>query len=286
MLMKKISNKFDKRKIGVALAILTFLFLIIMSLEYHVIKLSFASDFFNLVSSGFRKNVSRSSEEIWGVLNYKGTLEEVSKLKEENAKFKEQFIKEKLSKNELEELRELKKSLNYLEEDYKKHYISASVVAKNEGNFYESFTISAGKNDGVKKNGIILSGEGLVGKVEEVSDDYSKCISALNYKSAVSFEILRNPDFLGVLKQSMILETKENYDGYMIGYMMDIKDDVLPKDILITSGYGMYPKGIPVGEIRKVEKDKNALVKYIKVKPYANFKKLDKVMIINPRIID
>lgn len=50
-----------------------------------------------------------------------------------------------------ESLEELKKTLNFVQEEYKATSISTSVVSKNDGNWYESFVIGAGKNSGVKK---------------------------------------------------------------------------------------------------------------------------------------
>ena len=61
---------------------------------------------------------------------------------------------------------------------------------------------------------------------------------------------------------------------------------MLPGDVIVTSGLGLYPEGIQIGEINEVIEDNNNLLKFVKIKPYANFKKLDKVMILNPRIME
>ena len=67
--------------------------------------------------------------------------------------------------------------------------------------------------------------------------------------------------------------------------MFDTSYDVLPGDVVVTSGLGIYPKGIPIGEIDKVIDDKNKSMKYVVVKPYADFKNIDDVKIIEPRNI-
>ena len=157
-------------------------------------------------------------------------------------------------------------------------------MGKNDGNYYTSFTISAGKNQNVQKDGIVLTGKGLVGRIYEVSDNYSKAISILDSKSSVSFQVLREERYTGIASQNVTMDYEyKDFEGYIKGYLFDINYKVLPGDIIITSGLGLYPKGIPIGSIDKIIEDKNNLLKYVKIKPYVNLKKIDKVMILNPR---
>ena len=189
--------------------------------------------------------------------------------------------------NESESLNSLKKVLNFVDEKYKAKSISTSIVGKNDGNWYNSFTIGAGSNDGVKKESIVVNGNGLVGMVYEVSKDYSKAISLLDTKSSVSFKLMKNPNFKGVITQNATLDYKENYKnkGFLNGYMFEASYKVSPGDVVVTSGLGLYPEGIPIGEIGQVIDDKNKSMKYVVVKPYADFKNIDDVMIIEPRNI-
>ena len=60
---------------------------------------------------------------------------------------------------------------------------------------------------------------------------------------------------------------------------------ILPGDVITTSGLGLYTEGIPIGEVDKVIDDKNKSMKYVVVKPYVNFKNIDDVIIIEPRNI-
>ncbi len=245
-----------------------------------------ALDLFSPVQRGINRVFSVIEENVSGILSYRKNIKEIDKLSKENEALKKKIVEVDLKRDELESLTTLKKALNYTEENYNREYISASVVSKNDGNWYTTFTISAGKNHGVTKDSIVISGEGLVGKVYEVSNNYAKAISILNNKSAVSFEVLRKGEYTGVLSQNISMDSSENFEGYLKGYLFDIKYKVVPGDIIITSGIGIYPKGIRVGEVEKVIEDKNNLLKYIKVKPYTNFKKLDKVLILKPRVIE
>ena len=221
------------------------------------------------------------------IINYKSNSKKLESLQDENEKLKEEVIALNNKLDDVQSLDSLKKALNYIDEKYQAKSISANVVGKNDGNWYDSFIIGAGKNQGVKEESIVTNGNGLVGIVYEVSDNYSKAISLLDTKSSVSFKLLKDSNFKGVITQNSTLDDKENYKnkGYLCGYMFDSSYNVLPGDVITTSGLGVYPEGIPIGEVDKVIDDKNKSMKYVVVKPYVNFKNIDDVIIIEPRNI-
>ncbi len=229
--------------------------------------------------SSIKKNIS-------GMFSYKENIKQIEDLRKENQKLKKELIDMDILEEDLRSLEDLKNAINYVGITNPKSYVSASVVAKNDGNWYESFVIGAGEKDGVEIESIVVTGDGLAGIVYEISSNYSKAISLLNYKSAVSFKVLRKSDYMGVIRKNISVDSAKNVKGYLVGYMFDMEYDAVPGDILITSGLGMYPEGIPIGEIEQVIEDKKNLVKNIKVRPYVNFKKLDDVMIINPNRIE
>ena len=244
-------------------------------------------DGISTIEGGFNKGFTFLKENVEELLNYKKNANKVAKSDKEKEELKQQVIDLNEKLDEVESLEALKKSLNFIDEKYKENRVSASVVAKNDGNWYDSFTISAGSEDGVKKESIVVNGNGLVGIVYEVSKDYSKAISLLDTKSSVSFKLMKDSKFKGVITQNTNLDNKENYKnkGYLQGYMFETSYDVLPGDVVITSGLGLYPEGIPIGEVDKVIDDKNKSMKFVVVKPYVNFKNIDDVTIIEPRNI-
>ena len=221
------------------------------------------------------------------IINYKNNAKNVNKLQEENQKLKKEIIDLNSQLDEVQSLESLKKSLNFIDEKYQAKAISTSVVGKSDGNWYESFVIGAGKNQGVKEDSIVINGNGLIGVVYEVSENYSKAISLLDTKSSVSYKLLKDSKLKGVITQNSTLEDKENYknEGYLYGYMFDSSYNVLPGDVLTTSGLGLYPQDIPIGEVDKVIDDKNKSMKFVVVKPYVNFKNIDDVVVIEPRNI-
>ena len=236
------------------------------------------------LNSGF-KFLKNNFEDI---INYKNNSKKVESLQDENDKLKEEIIALNNQLDDIQSLNSLKKALNYIDETYQAKSISASVVGKNDGNWYNSFIIGAGEKQGVKTDSVVINGNGLVGIVYEVSDNYSKAISLLDTKSSVSFKLLKNSKLKGVITQNSTLDDKENYKnkGYLYGYMFDSSYSVLPGDVITTSGLGLYPEGIPIGEVDKVIDDKNKSMKFVVVKPYVNFKNIDDVIIVEPRNIE
>lgn len=245
------------------------------------------SDKITFVGEGINSGFTFLKDNFKEILDYRKNAKKIDELEKENEKLSAKVtdLSNKLYKTD--SLEDLKKSLNFIEERYKARSVSTSVVGKNDGNWYTSFTIGAGKKSGVKKESIVLNGKGLVGIVYDVSDDYSKAISILDSKSSVSFKLLKDYNSKGVITHDTNISDKDSYNekGYLQGYMFDSAYDVIQGDIIVTSGLGLYPEGIPIGEVHKVVEDKNKSLKYVVVKPYADFKNVNDVMIIEPRNI-
>lgn len=214
--------------------------------------------------------IDDKTEPILNVLNYKSLNESLVK---ENEALKEQIVSLTMYQKELAELKSLRLALKYVDYDSERQYVSCNVIAKDLGNWFNMFTIDAGKNQGITKNSTVLNGNGLIGLVYEVGDNWSKVISIVDQKSSVGFEMLRvNDDFDGILSGTT------NYE--LIGELYDPQAVVNIGDYIVTSGLGMYPKGILIGKIYEVIADKDLLLNKVKVTPAVNFKKIDKVMVI------
>lgn len=214
--------------------------------------------------------VDEKTEPIINVLNYKDLNDNLSK---ENEALKEQIVSLTMSQKELSEMKDLKQALRYVDSDLNNNYVSCEVVSKDMGNWFNMFTIDAGSAQGITKNSTVINGNGLVGLVYEVGENWSKVISIIDQKSSVGFEMLRvTNDFDGILSGTT------NYE--LIGDLFDPKADVKVGDYIVTSGLGMYPKGILIGKIYEVIVDKDLILNRIKVTPVVDFRKIDKVMVI------
>lgn len=232
---------------------------------------------FTFIKSGFEN-----------VINFQKNAKKAEGLEKENSKLQQEVINLQNKLDDVQSLQSLKAALNFVDEKYVAKTLSAKVVSKNDGNWYSSFVVSAGSKDGVKKDSLVMNGNGLVGIVYEVSENYCKVISLLDTKSSVSFKLSKNSEFKGIITYGENIDEKADYrdNGLLQGYMFDSNYDVLPGDVVTTSGLGLFPEGIVIGKVEKVIEDKNNSLKYVLVKPNVDFKNIDDVVIVEPRNIN
>ena len=134
------------------------------------------------------------------------TLQE---MKEENQALKEKLADMTVENNQLkqnsatlERLQELYK-MDQNTADYPK--VGANVIASDNSNWYSSFTIDKGSQDGIRKDMNVLSGAGLVGIVTDVGPNYSIVSSVIDDKN-VSAMILTTFDKCIVSGDSTLID--------------------------------------------------------------------------------
>lgn len=184
-----------------------------------------------------------------------------------------ELIKQTMLQEEYNDLKDLRKALNYAQRNDINNYLTADVIARDPGNWYGLFVIDSGLADGITENAMVFNGSGLIGQVFEVGENWAKVITLIDNRGTVSFQILDDQrNFDGVV--SGISET------LLEGYLFDPEGQIFPGDQLVTSGLGVYPKGVMIGEVVEVVEDKDTLLKTIRVKPNVDFKNIDRVFVI------
>lgn len=288
----KNKRKINFKVIATGAVAITLIGIVSISIGMNSGKSPFGSNIILNLSSTLENGVSKGLGFFSGgfsdIVNFKSNAKKVEELEEENKKLEEEIVALKGELENTSSLEKLKKSLNFIDEKYVANQISAKVVSKNDGLWYTSIVISAGKNDGVKENSLVMNGDGLVGIITEVSDDYSKAITLLDTTSSVSFKLSKDSKFKGIITTGTGMKDEESNreKGLLQGYMLDSDYEVIPGDIVVTSGLGLYPENIVIGEVTKVSEDKSKSLKYVVVKPNVNFKNIDNVVIVEPRNIN
>ncbi len=150
----------------------------------------------------------------------------------------------------------------------------ATVVNNSTGMFRNYITVNKGSEDGIEAGMAVTGQAGIVGKVKSVSANYAVLISLLNIDEYVSVEILRNSTFGSV-----------HWDGKDARF---VKMLYVPKhvnvwkgDSIVTSGFNaVFPEGLPVGIITKVQAGDDALFQDLTVQLFQDFSSLKFVHII------
>ena len=213
-----------------------------------------------------------------------GSIFDFVNVKEENDQLKERILALESEKRDLENIigktDYLRNEAKLLESTNHK-IISAEIVSKEPGNWYDRFVINKGSKDGVVKGATVVQGveieqnvfqEGVVGRVVDVGSNWSKVITIIDELNSISFKVIRTQDG-GILSGDI--------DGSVNGYFFDKNADVIVGDKLYTSGLGgSYLKDIYIGEVSHVYSDENELTKTITISPAINFKKIYKIFVI------
>lgn len=175
---------------------------------------------------------------------------------------------------ELERLQELYKlDQNYA--DYEK--VGAHVIAKNGTNWFNSFTIDKGSNDGIKVDMNVLAGSGLAGIVTEVGPTYAQVRAVIDDESNISAMILSTSDLCMVRGDLKLMsdgrirfEKLPNNDN-----MIDVGEQVVTSHIS-----SKFLQGIFIGYISEIEVDSNNLTRSGYITPAVDFNNLQEVLVI------
>lgn len=177
-------------------------------------------------------------------------------------------------KYELSELRQLFK----LSEEYEEYNtVGAQVIGKDTGNWYSTFLIDKGTDDGIDVDMNVMAGSGLVGIVIEVGPNWATVKSIIDDDSNVSAMVQSTSDIL--IAQGSL----ELMDEGIIKFsqLEDPDDKIKVGDQIVTSHISSkYLPGISVGYITELNKDSNNLTKSGYLTPVVDFKHLSTVLVI------
>jgi len=211
----------------------------------------------------------------------KEELGEIKTLLEENSRLKEQVTE---LTNENVSLQQDRYELNNLRDlyDLDKQYDSyektgAQIIAKDSGNWYHSFTINKGSDDGIEVDMNVMAGAGLVGRVSSVGPHWAKVISIIDDGSNISAMVLSTSDNL------IVTGDLKSYDEGTIPFekLIDNGDRVTEGDKIVTSYISdKYLPGILIGYISSVSKDSNNLTKSGLITPAVDFEHLNEVLVV------
>lgn len=226
-------------------------------------RMKFADAVAGSLSAGdcVKRSISR-------LLPWKALSDENKLLRDQNEILARRVEEAKLLVNENDRLKELlgfRKILPYTT-------IPAQVIGRDPTNWSNSIIIDKGATSGIRVNKSVISTRGLVGRVLELGQHSAKVLLITDPNSKVGVLIQRNG-------QGGILVGRPDGKCKMLYIALD--SDVQPKDKILTAGFGaIYPKGILVGEVVKVEREPGRLYKCAIVRPAEDMAKLEEVLCI------
>ncbi len=154
----------------------------------------------------------------------------------------------------------------------------ARVIGRPPSPYQQEITVSAGSGDGIVKNAPVVTEEGLVGLVTDVTGSAARITLLTDQSSAVSAVVLES-GAAGVVKHgasssSLILDRVE-------------KDEMAEEgNTVITSGWkterfeSLFPRGIPIGIVESVGQQDVDLFKRVQIAPLVDFDSLSMVIVL------
>ncbi len=208
------------------------------------------------------------------LLEIKDVLDENQRLKDEIDRLTIENTKFQQERYELNQLRQLLK----LDEQYSEYEkIGARIISRDSSNWFTSFTINKGSNDGIRINCNVMAGSGLVGRVTDVGPNYAKVTSIIEDNTNTSGMLLSTGDHL------IVTGDLSTMSKGMIAFSKLVDDDnkAAVGDKIVTSNISEhYLPGILIGYISKIETDSNNLTKSGTLTTAVDFEHLEDVLVI------
>ncbi len=215
--------------------------------------------------------IAGRSEEL---VQIRSLLEENEALKEQVALLTEENTLLQQDKYELNKLRQLFE----LDEQYESYNkVGARIILRDSGNWYSSFIIDKGSDDGLREDMNVIAEGGLVGRLSNVGPNWSKVTAIISDNANVSGMTLATEDNLIVSGNLQSMS-----EGVILfSQLVDSKEAVQVGDKIVTSNISdKFLPGILIGYIMTIEPDNNNLTKSGTLIPAVDFEHLSEVLVI------
>ena len=243
-------EKFDK---------IVFLIFLIISFSLILNRNFFQNSKINFFSNGIISSINNQTKQINNYLN----------LRYENANLKRENLELKIKLNSI--LKD--SSINYYKGEYK---IKIADIVSNSIKYSKNFLIiNKGYNDSVKLDDGLITNEGIVGIINQVSPKYSTAISILNSDLKINAKIKRTNHFGS-------LQWKGKNHKIMTLYDIPKSANIKINDSVVSGGMSfIFQENIPIGKIKNINLKENSNYFIIDVELFEDFSSLRSVYIIS-----
>lgn len=203
-----------------------------------------------------------------------GLREENERLRRKNAELMLVNSRLKEAQAENERLRELLQFKRTSQLDL----LPAKVIGKVDDGFIHSIILASGAADSIQKNMAVVTAQGLVGKVFNVSQNHATTQILLDRNFRVSAMIQRSR-VNGIIKW---------YEGNRV-MLAEVpkRSDVAVGDTVITSGLSfIFPGGLQIGKVISCSESEGSMFMEVVVEPAVDFTRLEEVFVIRSRPIN
>jgi rod shape-determining protein MreC len=209
--------------------------------------------------------------------------------KDQNADLKKevQQLRGQLAKAQTEQLdaSQLKALASLHEENYFPQStapVTARVIARSSTVWYSTIKIDKGSDDGLRVNQPVIAAGGLIGKLTSVTGGTSEVRLITDGQSGVSAQVFP-AGVTGVVRPEV-----GNPEDLLLEHVESGRR-VTEDTLVITSGFtsskteSLFPRGIPIGRVTKVDLDELETYQRVHLKPFADMRRIDLVQVLTRR---
>jgi rod shape-determining protein MreC len=150
--------------------------------------------------------------------------------------------------------------------------IVARVIGEESTNFIETILIDLGQVHGIRTGMPVVTDQGLVGRISEVTENTSKVL-LLNDAGSSASALLAESRLNGIVHGST--------SGDLIMDFIPQGPTFEEGEGVLSSGLGgQFPRGLAIGVIESIDSQPNAVFQTARVRPAVDFGSLELVMVI------
>jgi rod shape-determining protein MreC len=157
--------------------------------------------------------------------------------------------------------------------------VTSRVIGRPSTVWYSTVTIDHGSSSGVELDDAVITGDGLIGRISEVTGGSAQVQLVTDHENAASAKVLPDgPDG--------IVEPEVGDPDDLVLDFINSQDAVEEGQILITAGWSnpkvssAYPFGIPIGSVTDAQTDTIDTNQRVEVKPFADLRNLEYVQVL------
>ncbi|MGQ9599528.1 MAG: rod shape-determining protein MreC [Anaerolineae bacterium] len=225
------------------------------------------------VQKGVTSVVTQFTELAQTVQDLRELRQRNQELETQNARLLLENVRLKEVEHEVILLREL---LNFYQEhpswEIRGAHVTGRVIARDPSNLRRSITLDVGTEAGIARNMPVITERGLVGRILEVGEGWSKVLLITDVSSSVN-ALTQSSRASGLVQGRA--------DGSLIMQAIPQGDTVSVGDTVFTSGLGgNFPRQILIGQITAVERKDSALYQTAVLQPTVDFDHLEVVLVV------
>ena len=157
--------------------------------------------------------------------------------------------------------------------------ITARVISRSPTVWYSNVIINVGSGDGVHIDDPVIAAGGLAGKITSVGGGQAEVTLITDQSSNVSAEVM--PDG----SNGIVRPEVGNPNDMLLDYIQE-GAKITKGDSVVTSGFtsskldSLFPRGIPIGKVTKVEPSELEQYQRVHIQPYADLRRMDYMQVL------